>query len=60
MKPMLKGFVSVQPQSLCLPPLQSTDVRANNVFNDFMMLSNVQFVENVSKNILYCNTDCVE
>lgn len=27
---------------------QMTGVRANNVFNDFIMLANTQFVENVS------------
>lgn len=28
--------------------LQQTDVRVNNAFNDFIMLANTQFVENVS------------
>ena len=27
---------------------RSTDTRVNNVFNDFFMLSNIQFVESVS------------
>ena len=49
---MEKSFLPVLPQSLCLLPMQGTDVRANNVFNDFMMLSNVQFVENVSHSVI--------
>lgn len=28
---------------------QGTDTRMNNVYNDFLMLANIQFVENVSK-----------
>ena len=27
---------------------KNTDTRMNNVYNDFMMLANIQFVENVS------------
>ena len=27
---------------------RATDTRVNNVFNDFLMLSNIQFVESVS------------
>ena len=30
---------------------KGTDTRMNNVFNDFLMLSNIQFVENVSLSI---------
>ena len=28
---------------------KGTDTRMNNIMNDFLMLSNIQFVENVSK-----------
>ena len=31
---------------------RATDTRVNNVYNDFLMLSNIQFVESVS-NVLY-------
>ena len=34
---------------------QLTNVRIHNVFNDFIMLANTQFVENVS-----CTTDFVQ
>lgn len=27
--------------------MQGTETRMNNVFNDFLMLANIQFVENV-------------
>lgn len=36
---------------------QCTDTRVNNVYNDFLMLSNIQFVESVS-NIL-CVISCI-
>jgi len=32
---------------------QGTDTRMNNVINDFLMLSNIQFVENVSLLYIY-------
>jgi len=32
--------------------LQLTNVRINNVFNDFIMLANTQFVENVRRHML--------
>ena len=39
---------------------RATDTRVNNVYNDFLMLSNIQFVENVSlplwcKELLLCS-----
>ena len=33
---------------LTFDPPQGTSTRMNNVFNDFLMLANIQFVENVS------------
>ena len=33
---------------------KGTDTRMNNVFNDFLMLSNIQFVENVSIHYSTC------
>ena len=33
---------------MCICDLQGTNTRMNNVFNDFLMLANIQFVENVS------------
>ena len=34
--------------------LQGTETRMNNVFNDFLMLANIQFVENVSEREVVC------
>ena len=35
---------------------RATDTRVNNVYNDFLMLSNIQFVESVS---VSCAYECV-
>ena len=34
--------------------VKSTDTRLNNVYNDFLMLANIQFVENVSQSSDLC------
>lgn len=37
---------------------EAMDVKVHNVFNQFLMLSNVQFIENVNKNrIKFCIVD---
>lgn len=36
---------------------KGTDTRMNNVVNDFLMLSNIQFVENVSETVTVCSCD---
>ena len=36
---------------------KGTDTRMNNVVNDFLMLSNIQFVENVSETVTVWSCD---
>lgn len=36
---------------------KGTDTRMNNVVNDFLMLSNIQFVENVSETVTVWSYD---
>lgn len=38
---------------------QCTDTRVNNVYNDFLMLSNIQFVESVSSVLCVMHVVCV-
>lgn len=38
---------------------KATDCRLHNVFNDFLMLSNTQFIENVSVQHQTCTSDIV-